>query len=162
MIYTNSIEGYCSKPLSEDQIQSIKHTLHQRAKRKIVWLAIYVVISILAVMILGALIAGYEPLAIHPNGNQLVAVMSFSAILLFAAFVGGLLFKRVLEPYVWVTIAIHEVDMASSPEFFDNVEHPSVESLGSPLARKLVENIQKSERGMLVFERNLINKLNRI
>jgi len=162
MIYTNSIEGYCNKPLTEDQIQSLKHVLHERAKRKIIWLVSYALIMFFVVMTFGGLIACAEPPVTDPHGNQLLAAIGFSLFLSFAVLVGGMLLNQAVEPYVAVTLAIHEIDMASSPEFLDEVDNHCFENLSSPLARKLAENIQKSGRNMLVFEKNLINKLTRI
>jgi len=114
------------------------------------------------VLIVGVIMACADLPATPSHSNQILRAVSVSTVWFFAAIVGGYLLQQVLEPYVGVTISIHEIDVADSPEFFNDVRDCSFEPLSSPMAKTLVENIQKSGRNMLVFEKNLINKLTRM
>ena len=150
MIYTNSIEGYCNNPLSEDQIRSISQTLQERARRKSILLGAYAITSLLAVILIG--LGAYSTVSAQEAAEAVVGTLAASLFF-------GLLLKQTLHPYLSVTIKIGETDMAISPDFFNEIPNPLLESLPSPMARQLVENIQRAGRKALVFEQNLMGKL---
>lgn len=150
MHYSNSVEGYCQNPMSSQQISGMRATMNKAEIR----------LAFAKKIFFGAIAALTIAFVVTFLCNGFSASM-----LLLLAFTGmclcvtGAILEE-MRPEKKVHVCIHGVDMATSPDCLDVVDSPRPDQIGSELGKKMIRSIASQDRKMLVFEKNLINRLN--
>lgn len=150
MKISRSIENYCQNPVSADQVSEIHELIRVKG---VLQYKVQCMTALAAVALFCAVFY--------------LVFDSFTWFNIFALIwcipMEYLVFTIISEefsPHRAVNIKIHGVEMIGNLKSLEtDQEEPIMESLGSPLAKQLLENLQAQGRKMFVFERNLINKL---
>lgn len=150
MKISRSIENYCQNPVSADQVVEINELL--RVKGVLQY-------KVQCVTVLAAVALFCAIFYFIFDGFTWLNTLALGWCILMEYLVFTIINEE-FSPHRAVNIKIHGVEMVGSLRALEtDQEEPIMESLGSPLAKQLLENLQSQGRKMFVFERNLINKL---
>ncbi|AXH59801.1 hypothetical protein [Pseudomonas amygdali] len=152
MNHSNSIEGYCQNPMSAQQINDMRATMDKATIRLACAKKIY--FGVIAALVIAFAVA------FLCNGFSAGMLLLLACIGMVLCIAGAFIDEMVPEKKVHVRI--HGVDMATGPDCLDAVDSPRPDQIGSELGKKLIRSIASQDRKMLVFEKNLVNRLNMV
>ena len=153
MNHSNSIEGYCQTPMSQQQINDMQGVMTKAKERQSVFYRVY--LAVLAALGVGLVVA------LACQGLGFGIVISFFMAISLGLLVGAFISEE-MAPDKKIHICIHGVDMAVGLDCLDAVEAPQPDQVGSSLAKNLIKSINTQDRKMVVFEKALINRLSQV
>lgn len=146
---SKSLEGYCEKPLSRDEISMIMEIASTKKEKELKLYCIY------ALCVLSSAVFGLFAFLFMNEFIQFLSIIFFIII----SIIGLGVIDEKSQFKNFVSLKIFEDEMILSEGDLHERELPLDSLIGSPLAKTLVSAIDAQGRKMFAFEKRLVDRL---